>query len=121
MNLRIFANDVAVADPQISLLPLVGLVLRRCAERRARMDLVVCADLGQAREVGMGHHARAALDLDRTVDHDIGADVDRRIDLGFWIDNCRGMNTHGFGKLLVGKFKIRIAQCGSGSKKLHGK
>ena len=46
MDLHMLADEVVVADAQISLLAFVGSVLGRIAEHRARMNFIVFADLG---------------------------------------------------------------------------
>ena len=75
MNLHVLANDIAITDPQVSLLPVVRLVLRRPAERSAGMDLVVFADLGPAGELGVRHDPRATANLNRPFDHHVSSDL----------------------------------------------
>src|SRR5258706_12468144 len=56
------------------------------------MDFVFFPYFGPAEQRRVGHDARAAPDLDRPVDDDVGADLAFRMDLGARIDDRRGMD-----------------------------
>ena len=88
------ANNIVVADAQVGLLAFVSHVLRCAAEHRARMNFIVFADLGATGEIGMRHHARAALDFDLSLDNDVGTDLGAGVDLGLGVYDGRGMNRH---------------------------
>ncbi len=89
------AEDVAVADPQPRRFAAVGQVLRLVAEHGAEVDDVVGAELRGPHEDGVGQHAGARPDPDRTVDHDERADVRARVDGGARVDQGRRMDRHG--------------------------
>src|SRR5262249_12605597 len=89
----VFADDVVVADLDAGgLVALRRLVLRDLAERGELEYLVVAAHGHGAVE----HHVRAdpatLADGDAGADHRVGADLDRFVQLGLGVDDCRRMD-----------------------------
>ncbi len=94
VDLTVFTDDVAVADLEKTLLTFVGEVLRDMPDDRAHVDFVVLADFASASEHSGGQDSGAATDLDRAVDHDIGANIGFGVDLGARVNQSGWMDGH---------------------------
>lgn len=88
----IFAEDVPMADGNVSRGAFVGGVLRRMADGAAGADLIFLADGGQPLNVGIGTNGRSRANLDPRLDNGEGADLGCGINLGFGINDCGWVN-----------------------------
>ena len=75
------AEAVSVADHQPRRLARIAAVLRRAAEHRVRVDLVVPAELQRALEHGVGADPRSGADTDPGADDRVRPDRDVRLEL----------------------------------------
>ena len=87
-----FADQGIVADDEIALAALVGLILRGVSDHGMRMNLAIATDGRMAGNVRVGIDFRARADLHGTVDDRVGPDRDIRRDLGPRIDDGSFVN-----------------------------
>ena len=71
-------------------------ILGREPDRGKGKDPVVLADPGVAVDDHMGHHFGAFTEFDVLADQRVGTDRHAAGDLRVGMNNCRGMNVHGF-------------------------
>jgi hypothetical protein len=94
MQLRMFANDVAVADREAGRRVGVAEILRRVTDHGTHVNDVVAADRGASGEHGMGQHARAGAHHYRSIDDHVRTDLGGRFDRRAAVDDGGRVNGH---------------------------
>ena len=81
MNLNILAQDIVVSNPEISLCPSIGSVLRGVAENDPRMNFVLLANFGPTQNCGVGHNPALSTNPNRPIHYYKGTNFGFRMDL----------------------------------------
>src|SRR6516225_7154832 len=96
----VFSKAVVIADLQVCRGTIIFEVLWSFPDAAATEKLVVRADAGPAGDVRMRTNPTPGSHFHFPVDHSIGTNPDRRIELRAWRDNSRRMN-HAFQACLI--------------------